>query len=117
MVKTFKHANTTILVSDLDKAIKFYTEILGLRLRYKSEHWATVKAPGVDIGLHPAKGKRKKQSGNLSIGFDVNDLDAAVNHLKSKGLKFKLYEEGNMRLAFFSDYDGTQLYLMEMKNL
>ncbi len=46
----------TIYVSDMDRAVEFYTEVLGLRLesRYGNE-WASVDAgKGMTIGLHPA---------------------------------------------------------------
>ena len=48
-----------MLVSNMDKAVQFYTEVLGLRLaeRY-GDHWVTVDAGrGFTIGLHPASSK------------------------------------------------------------
>jgi catechol 2,3-dioxygenase-like lactoylglutathione lyase family enzyme len=51
--------NATVFVSNMDKAVRFYTEVLGLRLaeRY-GDHWATVDAGrGFTIGLHPASPK------------------------------------------------------------
>jgi catechol 2,3-dioxygenase-like lactoylglutathione lyase family enzyme len=47
--------NATIYVSNMDSAIRFYTEILGLKLTNRfGNHWATVKAGDtLVIGLHP----------------------------------------------------------------
>ena len=48
--------NATVFVSDMDNAVRFYTEVLGLRLTNRfGDHWATVDAgKGLTIGLHPA---------------------------------------------------------------
>ena len=51
-----KGGNATIFVSDMDRAVRFYTESLGLKLQYRAgDHWAQVEAgDGLCIGLHPA---------------------------------------------------------------
>ena len=45
----------TIYVSNMDNAIRFYTEVLGLKLTNRfANHWATVQAgKTLVIGLHP----------------------------------------------------------------
>ena len=52
-----KSGNITVMVTDFDRAVRFYTETLGmtLRSRYASE-WAEVEASGFVIGLHRATG-------------------------------------------------------------
>ena len=51
--------NATVFVSNMDNAVRFYTETLGLRLTNRfGDHWATVDAgKGLSIGLHPASAK------------------------------------------------------------
>ncbi len=46
----------TIYVSDMDRAVTFYTEVLGLRLISRhGDDWASVDAgKGLTLGLHPA---------------------------------------------------------------
>jgi catechol 2,3-dioxygenase-like lactoylglutathione lyase family enzyme len=52
---TIKTANVTVMVKNMDKSIDFYTS-LGLELKQRwNNHYAQVAAPGVIIGLHPAK--------------------------------------------------------------
>src|SRR5689334_15848993 len=116
--KMFKECNVTLMVSDMALAEKFYTETLGLKLIHSfGGHWAEVQAPGVRIGLHPAVKTKAATTieGNMSIGFRVDDLDAAMNALKEKGVAFKNSKvDKGSRSANFSDPDGTPLYLIEI---
>jgi catechol 2,3-dioxygenase-like lactoylglutathione lyase family enzyme len=55
VVLNITDANVTVIVSDMDKAIKFYTEILGLKLISRSTtgfDFAVIQAPGLTIGLN-----------------------------------------------------------------
>jgi catechol 2,3-dioxygenase-like lactoylglutathione lyase family enzyme len=115
----FKNSNVTVMVSDLNRAIQFYIGTLGLSLQYEVQgHWAQVEAPGLTIGLHPAgeHGPRPGKSESLSIGFEVHNLEAAMDTLKSRGVAFAhVMEDKATRLAYFSDPDGNPLYLVEVK--
>src|SRR5215469_833122 len=48
--------NVTVFVTNMDRAVRFYTETLGLKLAYRfGDHWASVEAGrGLTIGLHPS---------------------------------------------------------------
>ena len=118
----FTEGNVTVMVSSMKRSVAFYTKTLGLKLRYKPhEEWAEVQAPGIVIGLHgmhdhshdPAPAKPE----GFSIGFTVKKLEKAMDALKKKGVSFspRIMDEGPVRLAFFSDPDGTPLYLCEVK--
>ena len=117
----FTEANVTVPISDMNRAIQFYTKTLGLKLKFQmGNDWAEVEAPGLTIGLHPMMemhGPKTGKSEALSIGFTVQKLETAMDALKKKGVSFapKLVEEGPVRLAFFTDPDGTPLYLCEVK--
>lgn len=116
----FTEANVTVMVTNLDRAVQFYTEVLGLTLKQRAgDGWAEVEAPGLTIGLHPATGHgaQPEQAGSLSIGFGVTDLDTAMVALKAKGVQFAphISEDGPVRLAFFADPDRNPLYLSAPK--
>ncbi len=116
----FTEANVTVMVSDLDRAVQFYTDVLGLTLKQRAgDGWAEIEAPGLIIGLHPATahGSQPGQAGSLSIGLGVADLDAAMSALKAKGVQFAphISEDGPVRLAFFGDPDHNPLYLSAPK--
>src|SRR5689334_8670188 len=73
-------------VTDMDRAVKFYTETLGLKLRIRfDDHWAEVEAGPINIGLHPMDTKPKKGGGTLSM--NVGDIEGFVASIKTKGAK------------------------------
>ena len=107
-------SNVTVMVSNMDVAITFYTQTLGLKLKNRhADHFAEVEAPGVIIALHPSK--EIKTGTNMSIALGVKDLDQSVAAFEKKGIKFYLYNEAGIRLAFFTDPDGNTLYLAPVK--
>ena len=115
-----KEGNVTVMVANMNRSIQFYTEALGLKLKYRhGDDWAEVEAPGLTIGLHLAGkvGPQPGKSESLSIGFTVEKIDAAIGTLKKKGVTFSPHrvDEGPVLLAFFSDPDGNPLYLCEVK--
>lgn len=116
----FKSGSVTIEVEDLKKAEQFYVEALGLKVQYKVEgHLVQVEAPGLTIMLvHPREGQDSHpgKSGSVHIGLEVQELDAAIKLLTSRGVEFQpIMEEEATRLAYFSDPEGNPLYLIELK--
>jgi catechol 2,3-dioxygenase-like lactoylglutathione lyase family enzyme len=116
----------TVFVSDLDRAVEFYTNTLGLSLRYRAgEHFAMIDAGrGFMIGLHPP-GERTPAggtSGNIQIGLTVDEpIEQVVRSLQARGVRFEqrdggtvVNDDGSVKLAFFHDPDGTELYLCEV---
>ncbi len=113
----YKTGNVTIMVSDFDRAVAFYTQTLGFTLKNRyGNDWADVSAPGVNIGLHPDGGHNKSRGEALSIGFEVADLEQAMQELGGKGVQFPdgVRVAGYLREAAFADPDGTPLYLVQM---
>ncbi len=114
--------NATIFVSDMDRAVTFYTDILGLALEYRAgNHWAQVMTTsGLRLGLHPQSpnGPKPGSRGAISVGFDVKQpLEGLVGDLTAKGVRFEgpIKEDKAVRLAHFADPDGNELYLCESK--
>ena len=57
-MQNLKSCNITVMVADMDNAVRFYTETLGLKLEHRYEnHYAEIEAPGLRIGLHPVSDK------------------------------------------------------------
>lgn len=113
--------NTTVYVSNIQASIDFYTSALGLSLRMRAgDHWAEIDAGGgMIIGLHPAAehGPKPGAQGALSIGLNVTGtVDEAIELLSGRGVLFEgpVQDDGNVRLAFFSDPDGNPLYLAQV---
>ncbi|MEJ2247220.1 MAG: VOC family protein [Acidobacteriota bacterium] len=114
-MKSLKTTTVTAMVADLEAAIVFYTETLGLELKMRyGDHYAEIDAGNMDIGLHPAESAVKKGN-NLSIGFGVTAFDEVVADLEAKGIRLNVIQEGWIRIANFEDPDGNQLFLAELQ--
>lgn len=109
-----KKGNVTIMVANMDRALKFYTEVLGFKLaeRFQNE-WAEVEAPGISICFHPQRGN--KSHGSVSLGFQVKNIKELAESLEKQGVAISVRDEGYLFLASFTDPDGTPLYFAEMK--
>lgn len=124
---TDKMAIATFTVSDLDRAIKFYTEKVGLKFVRKSEGDANLEAgmgSMIDIYLKP-----NSATENTVVTFMVDDLEAEIEALKGKGVVFEEYdipgmgiktENGIARMgetmaAWFKDTEGNIVAIFSMK--
>ena len=84
-------ANVTVMISDMNRSVKFYVETLALRLKSRhADQFAQVEGPGLTIALHPAvaRGPRPGNSESLSVGLGVADVESAMAKLKGKGVSF-----------------------------
>jgi catechol 2,3-dioxygenase-like lactoylglutathione lyase family enzyme len=112
--------NVTIFVSNMDRAVRFYTEVLGLRLVHRfGDHWASIDAgPGLSIGLHPASPQSPAgRRGSITIGLQVAaDISGEVERLRERGVVFEgdIVDDGAIRFANFADPDGNSGYLCEV---
>jgi catechol 2,3-dioxygenase-like lactoylglutathione lyase family enzyme len=94
---------TSVLVDDQDKALRFYTEVLGFRKKTEvplgDHRWLTVVSPedpdGVELVLepdaHPAVGPFKEallSDGIPFTSFAVSDVHAETERLKRLGVVF-----------------------------
>jgi catechol 2,3-dioxygenase-like lactoylglutathione lyase family enzyme len=109
-----------IYVSDLDRAVNFYTGVLGLKLLFRAgPHIAQIDAGGgLVLSLHPTgpKSPEAGRHGSISIGFGVNGkMEDEVAALTAKGVTFRgpIIDDPPVRLAYFGDPDDNDLYLCE----
>ena len=112
--------NATIFVSNMDSAVQFYTQVLGLKLSNRfGDHWATVEAGrGLTIGLHPASPKYPAPGtkGAMMLGLEIDEpITAVVNRLTERGVRFSSIgrDEGGAFVGF-EDPDGNAIYLWEV---
>lgn len=85
-----KHLGSVIIaVSNLEKSIQFYHEIVGLPIKNRRENWVEL---GRDVGtviLHPATtpiNTGTSIENGIVIGLVVGDIQSAVQELKSKNV-------------------------------
>jgi lactoylglutathione lyase len=99
--------NSLVLaVEDMNKSVKFYRDILGFTVEYKTVGWSELKGGNFYIGMYHEKPK-KPAAGPLPV-FEVKNIKRAVADLKKKKVRFieELSEEGYGWTAVFADPDG-----------
>jgi len=101
-------------VSDLDRAVRFFSDSLGLELSSR-DHVARFKIDGVPFELVPTTdASRYSGHGNARLCFGVQDMPGAVEELKSKGVPVgPIHHVENGFLATFNDPDGNELALWQ----
>jgi predicted enzyme related to lactoylglutathione lyase len=102
---------------DMDRAVKFYQEVLGLELlRRDGSNWAMFDAGPVRLALHGAIEGRPIETGGATAVFAVDDLDASRVALEERGVEFDEHVgevEGYARFATLRDPDGNRVQIIE----
>jgi predicted enzyme related to lactoylglutathione lyase len=102
---------------DMDRAVKFYEDVLGLRLiRRDGPNWAIFDAGPVRLALHGAVRGRPVEPGGATAVFGVDDLDASRAALEGRGATFdeQIGEvEDYARFATLRDPDGNAVQIIE----
>jgi predicted enzyme related to lactoylglutathione lyase len=82
-----KGLNTVICqVGDMDVAVAFYRDILGLTPGVVSPYWTDFDLGGARLGLHPAF-RPSEGAGGWVIGLEVDDIVALRETLASGGFE------------------------------
>ncbi len=110
----------TVAVTDLDRAKQFFTEQVGLPLLEDTPFSFRLGAgKGSQIGVR----RGQPNAGQTVAHFEVDDLEAIIGDLTSRGVTFEEYETpktvnfiaqiGPARGAWFADPDGNVFGLRE----
>ena len=113
---------TTILVNNMDESLKFYEEILGLKLADRFQ-----AGPGMEISflgegetkieLICNENLKKLDAGNrVTLGFNVESLDEMVQFVKDKGINIITGPiQPNPRIKYFiiQDPNGVKIQFAE----
>src|SRR5579871_2960748 len=119
---------TSLMVDDQDKALKFYTEVLGFQKKHEIPmgpyRWLTVVSPegpeDIELSLEPNVNPAAKafqqamfaQSIPLA-SFEVSDIQAEYSRLKGHGVVFTMEptKAGPVTIAVFSDTCGNLIQI------
>jgi predicted enzyme related to lactoylglutathione lyase len=101
---------------DLDQAVRFYGEILGMRRSvYNAErNYAEFEPGDVTFSVYvPEKMGMEHHSNANPYALHVEDVAAARAELESRGVEFQgdTLDTGVCHMAFFQDPDGNPLML------
>ena len=94
-------------VADMDRAVKFYRDTLGLPLKFQSPGWSEFSTGEITFALHPAS--PKNPAGAVELGFSTGDIKKAYEELKARGVQFPMpptQQDFGGLLAQFVDSEG-----------
>lgn len=120
----------SIFVENQEKALAFYTEVLGFKkckeIPMGEFKWLTVVSsegyPDVELVFEPNANPVAKayQEGLFNQGipitaFEVDDIQADVKRLKKKGVQFTMdtTDAGPVKIAVFSDTCGNLIQIYQ----
>jgi lactoylglutathione lyase len=118
--------HTRYRVSDLERTIKFYKEVLGLQelRRHKSPRGSELvflKAPQseelIEICSFPSSGPVNVQPDLTHLGFEVESLEEFGRHLATLGLSYSdgpTLRPGGGGFAFIDAPEGYEVELLEL---
>ena len=97
---------------DLDESIRFYSETLGMALKFRDgSHYAALDGGSITLALatavdHPMPGK-------VVVGIKTTDVDAAAEAVEANGgaIAKGPYNDAHERRAVVYDHKGNPLVL------
>ena len=115
-----------LLVDDLDRALRFYTEVLGLKLGHRSGDYAQLDTGATRLALYTRSAMSNtlgisleapnSNAPGFEIGFKVADVDAAVSELIARGAAPVVPPTDRFwgqRTAYVRDPDGHLIELAQ----
>jgi catechol 2,3-dioxygenase-like lactoylglutathione lyase family enzyme len=116
-------AFSSFSVKDLDEAKRFYGQTLGLEVSESDEGLILQTKGGIDVFIYP---KPDHTPATFTVlNFVVDDVDRAVDELTKMGIRFQIYEKGELKtddrgvfqgkpkIAWFKDPAGNFLSILE----
>jgi catechol 2,3-dioxygenase-like lactoylglutathione lyase family enzyme len=103
-------------VSDMDRAVAFYRDVLGLTLaRSDGQNWAEFDAGGHRFAIHAVAEGQPVSPGGATAVFRVESLDRAKSELMAQGIPMDHQGDvqGYARFASYRDPDGNTFQLIE----
>lgn len=116
-----------VYVSDMQRSVAFYRDVLGLPLRFTSPGWSEFDTGSIALALHvtgPAQEngpayQGRPPAGMAHLGFVVDDLPAIYEALKARDVHFSLppqKQPTGRTLAVLHDPDGFGLTLQQRES-
>ena len=107
-------------VSEMDRALTFYRDVLGLRVSYTSPYWTEFDLGNGKLGLHPTlSGNSRSPLGEFGCGWFVGlrttDLQGLRERLVGAGVRIHgdYHDIPGGTVLDFEDPDGNALEAMQ----
>lgn len=110
-----RFASVAVVVSDGNKAAKWYQEKLGFEVRDKEGHWVTVAPKGSATAIHLCAEYHPLEPGNTGFAFMSKDVSKEEKAFRSKGVKITspTKKEDWGTYMMFSDPDGNEFWMIQ----
>jgi lactoylglutathione lyase len=69
-------------VADMNRAVEFYRDVIGLPLKFESPSWSQFATGDATLALHPAS--QKNPAGKVELGFNLVDLQKFYEDVQPK---------------------------------
>ena len=98
-------------VADMNRAVTFHRDVLGLPLKFESPEWSEFATGGTTLALHAAT--PDKGAGTVELGFGTDDVTGFYERRDELGVEFTQppRDMHGMKLAEFRDPDGADTSL------
>ncbi len=121
-MKVKKIGLSWIVVKDIKAAVKYYTDVVGLKLMEFNEQygWAELEGHegGTRLGIAQANPQEKISAGqNAVITFTVENLEKAKSEMIKKGAKQEgdiIEVPGHIKMQTMIDGDGNRFQMCEV---
>lgn len=99
--------SANVAVKDLNRALKFYNEILGLKtMSFTDFFGAAISSEGTSISLAV---RQHVDSDEDCVNFTVKDIKATIKELESRGVASNDYDTDQLKTTdHISEYKGFQ---------
>ncbi|MBA3896500.1 MAG: VOC family protein [Sphingomonadaceae bacterium] len=96
-------------VADMDVAVAFYRDTLGLALGFQSPHWTEFATGETKLALHPASDANPP--GSCQLGLGITGLDDAYVRREELGLTFTAppTERFGTKIGRIRDSEGAEV--------
>ena len=122
-----KAAFGSFSVNDIEKARTFYSDTLGLKVRQNQEG-LELDLPGGSRFMVYEKQDHEPATYTV-LNFAVPDVEEAVNDLSGRGVRFEVYDQGDLKtdergihrgepgpnIAWFKDPAGNYMSVLEQR--
>jgi len=98
-------------VADMNRAVAFYRDTLGLPLKFSSPEWSEFATGSTTLALHAASDENP--AGTTHLGLYADDIAGAHRALAASGVRFTRppAPQHGIQLAELVDPDGARVSL------
>lgn len=111
-----------VFVSDMQRAVGFYRDVLGLTLRFETTHWTEFATDGATLALHLSEAarpgapqSRDAAAGSCRPGLQVKNLDEFHQRMLTSNVSCLQAPKDvfGTRIAQYADPDGLVISVSE----